>query len=192
MATGRQVWKTYTIPDAPCRTEKNKKGTQLWGPSGAPVWSSPAIDDQRHAIYVTNGDNYSEPATRLSDAFVAMDLDTGRMLWSRQMTESDAYTAACRLPDKTNCPSVNGPDFDFGSSPILVNLPNGKRALVAGQKSGMVHAIDPDQQGEVLWQTRVAKGGTMGGVQWGSAVDGQNIYVAVSDIGRIMLAFSTH
>jgi polyvinyl alcohol dehydrogenase (cytochrome) len=190
-ATGRQVWKTYTIPDPPRPTKKNKNGTQLWGPSGAPVWSSPAIDEKRHAIYVTTGDNYSEPTTPLSDAFVAMDLDTGKILWSRQMTESDAYTAACRLPDKTNCPSVNGPDFDFGSSPILVNLPNGKRALVAGQKSGIVHAIDPDQQGEVLWQVRVGKGGTMGGVQWGSASDGQNVYVAVSDIGRIMLAYST-
>jgi polyvinyl alcohol dehydrogenase (cytochrome) len=190
-ATGRVVWKTYTIPDPPRPTKKNKAGTQLWGPSGAPVWSSPAIDEKRHAIYVTTGDNYSEPTTRLSDAFVAMDLDTGKIVWSRQMTESDAYTAACRLPDKTNCPAVNGPDFDFGSSPILVNLPNGKRALVAGQKSGIVHAIDPDQQGEVLWQVRVGKGGTMGGVQWGSAVDGDNIYVAVSDIGRIMLTFST-
>jgi polyvinyl alcohol dehydrogenase (cytochrome) len=190
-ATGRVVWKTYTIPDPPRPTRKNKSGTQLWGPSGAPVWSSPAIDEKRHAIYVTTGDNYSEPTTRLSDAFVAMDLDTGKILWSRQMTESDAYTAACRLLDKTNCPAVNGPDFDFGSSPILVNLPNGKRALVAGQKSGIVHAIDPDQQGEVLWQVRVGKGGTMGGVQWGSAVDGANIYVAVSDIGRIMLKYST-
>ncbi|MBV8730236.1 MAG: PQQ-binding-like beta-propeller repeat protein [Acidobacteriia bacterium] len=190
-ATGKLIWKTYTIPEAPHPTTKNKKATQLWGPSGAPIWSSPAIDEKKNAIYVTTGDNYSEPTTRLSDAFVAMDLDTGKILWSRQMTENDAYVAACRLPDKTNCPSVNGPDFDFGSSPILVNLPNGKRALIAGQKSGIVHAVDPDQQGEVLWQVRVGKGGTMGGVQWGSAVDRENVYVAVSDIGRIMLTFST-
>jgi polyvinyl alcohol dehydrogenase (cytochrome) len=106
------------------------------------------------------------------------------------MTADDAYTAACRLPDKTNCP-INGPDFDFGSSPILVDLPNGKRALLAGQKSGIVHALDPDQQGEVLWQVRVGKGGTMGGVQWGSAADSQNLYVAVSDIKRLMLTFTT-
>jgi len=190
-ATGRVIWKTYTIPDPPRPTKKNKIGTQLWGPSGAPIWSSPAIGEKRHALYVTTGDNYSEPNTRLSDAFIAFDLDTGKILWSRQMTESDAYVAACRLPDKTNCPSVSGPDFDFGSSPILVNLPNGKRALIAGQKSGIVHAIDPDQQGKVLWQVRVGKGGTMGGVQWGSAVDGSNVYVAVSDIGRIMLTYST-
>src|SRR5262249_25478133 len=152
---------------------------------------SPAIDMKRRAIYVTTGNNYSEPTTRLSDAFVALDLETGKIRWSRQFTESDAYTAACRLADRTNCASVNGPDFDFGASPILVDLPNGKRELVAGQKSGIVHALDPDQQGEVLWEARVGKGGTMGGVQWGSAVDANNMYVAVSDIKRIMLTYST-
>jgi polyvinyl alcohol dehydrogenase (cytochrome) len=188
--SGKQIWKTYTI-DEPKRTARNKAGTQLWGPSGAPVWSTPAVDPQRNALYVTTGDNYSEPTTRTSDAFIALDLDKGKILWMRQMTASDAYTSACRLPDKTNCPEVNGPDFDFGASPILVNLANGKRALIAGQKSGIVHAIDPDQQGEVLWQVRVGKGGTMGGVQWGSAADQRNVYVAVSDIGRIMLTYST-
>ncbi len=189
-ATGKQIWKTYTV-DPPKPTKKNKLGTQLWGPSGAPIWSSPAIDPRRNAIYVTTGDNYSDPPTRLSDAFLALDLNTGKILWSRQMTAADAYVSACRLPDKTNCPDSNGPDLDFSSSPILVDLPNGKRTLVAGQKSGVVHAIDPDQQGEVLWQTRIGKGGTMGGVQWGSAADSSNVYVALSDIGRIMLTFST-
>src|SRR2546422_615107 len=64
----------------------------------------------------------------------------------------------------------------------------GRRALVAGQKSGVVHAIDPDKQGEVLWQKRVGKGGINGGVQWGSAADQTNVYVALSDLGR----FSVH
>ena len=68
--------------------------------------------------------------------------------------------------------------------------PSGRRMLVAGQKSGIVHALDPDKNGEVLWQTRVGRGGTMGGVQWGSATDQSNIYVALSDIGRIMLTYS--
>ena len=126
----------------------------------------------------------------MSDSFVAMDLKTGKILWSRQMTPTDAYMSACRLPDKTNCAASNGPDFDFSASPILVTLANGRRALVAGQKSGIVHALDPDRQGEMLWQTRVGQGGTMGGVQWGSATDGTNVYVAMSDIGRIMLTYS--
>jgi polyvinyl alcohol dehydrogenase (cytochrome) len=189
-ATGKPIWKTYTI-DPPRRTKKNKSGAQLWGPSGAPIWSTPVIDTRRNAIYAATGNNYSDPTTRLSDALVAFDLDTGKILWSRQFTPKDAYTSACRLPDKTNCADSNGPDFDFGSSPNLVTLANGKRALVNGQKSGIVWAVDPDQQGEVLWQTRVGQGGTMGGVQWGSAVDDRNMYVAVSDIGRVMLTYTT-
>jgi polyvinyl alcohol dehydrogenase (cytochrome) len=190
-ATGKEIWKTYTIEAEPKKTKLNKSGAQLWGPSGAPIWSSPAIDPQRHAIYVTTGDNYSEPATRTSDAVLSLDMATGDVQWSRQMTPQDAYTSACRLQDKTNCPDVNGPDFDFGSSPILVTLGRRKRALILPQKSGVVHAVNPDQQGEVLWQTRVGKGGTMGGVQWGAAVDQNNAYVAVSDIKRLPLTFST-
>jgi polyvinyl alcohol dehydrogenase (cytochrome) len=190
-ATGKQVWKTYMIPEAPRPTRRNAAGAQLWGPSGAPVWATPAIDPVRNALYITTGNNYSDPTTTMSDAFVALDLDSGKILWSRQMTASDAYTAACRLPDKTNCAQSNGPDFDFGASPILVRLAGGRRVLVAGQKSGIVHALDPDKGGELLWQTRIGRGGTMGGVQWGSAADASQIYVALSDIGRLMLTYST-
>jgi polyvinyl alcohol dehydrogenase (cytochrome) len=99
------------------------------------------------------------------------------------MTANDAYTISCGLPEplNANCPKANGPDLDFGSSPILVDLPNGRRALIAGQKSGVVHAVNPDN-GEVLWQTRIGKGGMVGGVQWGSAYDGTRVYVALSDV----------
>ncbi len=190
-ATGKQVWKTYLIAEEPKPTRRNAVGTQLWGPSGAPVWSTPAIDVKLNALYITTGNNYSDPTTAMSDAFVAMDLDTGAIRWSRQMTAADAYTAACRLPDKTNCAESNGPDLDFGASPILLSQPDGRRLLVAGQKSGVVHALDPDAGGEILWQTRIGRGGTMGGVQWGSATDGTNVYVALSDIGRLMLTYST-
>jgi polyvinyl alcohol dehydrogenase (cytochrome) len=188
--TGRQIWKTYTIAEEPHKTTRNKIGTQLWGPSGAPIWSSPSIDVKRNVLYATTGDNYSDPTSKMSDAFVAFDLDTGKILWSRQLTEKDAYTSACRIPDKTNCPESNGPDFDFSSGPILVNLANGKRALVAGQKSGLVHAVDPDNQGELRWSVRVGQGGTNGGVQWGSATDGTNVYVALADLGRVVVPYS--
>jgi polyvinyl alcohol dehydrogenase (cytochrome) len=183
-ADGRQVWKTYTI-EAPKPTTKNKVGTQLWGPSGAPIWSAPAIDTERNAIYVTTGNNYSGPATRNSDAFMAFDLTSGRVLWSKQMTASDDWNTSCRLPDQINCTNREAPDFDFASPPILVRLPNGRRAIVAGQKSGVVHALDPDRNGELIWQERVGKGGINGGVQWGSAADQSTMYVALSDIGRI-------
>jgi polyvinyl alcohol dehydrogenase (cytochrome) len=183
-ATGERIWKTYTIAEEARPTKKNKIGTQLWGPSGAPIWTSPVVDVTRNALYVTTGDNYSDPATLTSDAFLAFDLDSGKILWSHQTTPADAWNTGCRLDDKANCPDSDGPDFDFASPPILVTLSNGRRALVAGQKSGVVHAIDPDKQGEVLWQNRVGKGGINGGVQWGSAADQTNVYVALSDLGR--------
>ncbi len=184
--TGEQIWKTWTV-DVPKQTGKNQKGVQLWGPSGAPVWSSPTIDPVRRAVYVTTGDNYSDPPTTTSDAFIALDLDTGKMLWSKQMTANDAYNSACRMTDTTACPATNGPDFDFASSPILVDLGHGRRVLVAGQKSGLVHAIDPDHDGALLWSVRLGKGGTLGGIQWGSAADQANLYVALSDMGRIVV-----
>ena len=184
-ATGKQIWKTYTITEEPQPTKKNAIGTQLYGPSGVGVWSSPAIDPLKNVLYVTTGDNYSAPASSMSDSFLALDRDTGKILWSRQMTAGDAWNTACRLPDKANCPDTSAPDFDFSSPPMLVSLGNGKRALVAGQKSGMVHAIDPDDSGKILWQQRVGNGGTLGGVQWGSSSDGTNVYVALSDIVRV-------
>ena len=182
-ATGKVIWKSYTIAEPAHPVRKNQQDVQLWGPSGAGIWSSPTIDVKKRAVYVTTGDSYSDPAASTSDAFMAFDMETGQLLWSRQMTANDAFTIDCASPVKTNCPEAKGPDFDFGSSAMLVELPGGKRALIAGQKSGMLHALDPDQQGEVLWQVRAGKGSALGGVQWGPAVGGENVYVAVSDLG---------
>ena len=184
IATGRQIWKGYTIPETPRPTKRNGIGTQLYGPSGAAVWSAPTIDVQRQALYVATGDNYSDPPTETSDAILAFDLATGRMLWHWQATANDAYVVSCFSPErtKTNCPTSDGPDHDFGQSPILVSLRSGPRVLVVGQKSGVVHAVDPDQEGKVLWQTRVGKGGALGGIMWGSAADQDHVYVANSDV----------
>jgi polyvinyl alcohol dehydrogenase (cytochrome) len=183
-ARGKTIWTAFTIPEESKPTRKNKKGVQLYGPSGAGVSSSPAIDTSKRVIYVTKGDSYSDPPARTSDAFLVLNLDTGTILWSRQMTEGDAFTIACGKPAlEDSCPQARGPDFDFGSSPILVSLPKGRQALIAGQKSGVVHAVDPVQQGEVLWQTRLGHGSALGGIQWGSATDGTNVYAALSDIG---------
>ena len=151
-ATGRQLWKTYLV-DEPRPTGRNAAGAQRWGPSGVPVWSTPLVDTRANALYVTTGNSYSDPVTPLSDAFVALDLQNGRVLWSKQMTPSDAYTAACRLPDKTNCAASNGPDFDFGASPILVSLGDGRRAIVAGEPSGFNCRFVRDTPGcdAMLW-----------------------------------------
>jgi polyvinyl alcohol dehydrogenase (cytochrome) len=181
-ATGRPIWKSYTIAEAPQPTSKNSVGIQLRGPSGASVWSSPTIDLERHALYVATGNSYSNPPADTSDAIVAFDLQTGRMLWHRQATPKDSYVVGCYRSDKTNCPEAHGPDHDFGQSPILVSLQQGHRMLVIGQKSGVVHAFDPDEEGMPLWQKRIGKGGPLGGIEWGSAADQNRVYVANSDV----------
>ena len=179
---GKLVWRAYTL-DAAQPVRKNAIGVQLWGPSGASIWSSPALDPERNSMYVTTGDNYSDPASLTSDAVVAFDLRTGKFLWSKQFTAGDAWNVGCEQTDDTNCPQARGPDLDFASSPILRILPDGRRVILAGQKSGVMHAIDPDRKGEILWQQRVGKGGLIGGIQWGSAADAKQVYVALSDIG---------
>jgi polyvinyl alcohol dehydrogenase (cytochrome) len=180
--TGKKIWQTFTIPDAPKPTRKTASGSQQHGPSGAGVWSTPTIDEQLGVLYVATGDNYSDPPSTTSDAILAMSLRTGEFLWSRQLTENDAFNIGCTIPQRPNSPELRGPDFDFGQPPILVQLAGNRRALVIGQKSGMVHAIDPEQKGAVLWQTRAGQGSALGGSQWGSASDGEKVFVAISDI----------
>ena len=181
-ATGEQLWRSYMITEAPTPRAKNAKGAQLWGPSGAAVWSAPTIDAATRSLYVATGDAYSQPAAPMTDAVVALDLETGAIKWATQVTAGDAFTMACGTADTTNCPEKPGPDHDFGQSPILVTLAGGKRLIVAGQKSGVVHGFDPDQRGKLLWSTTVGRGGELGGIEWGSASDGQHIYVPLSDI----------
>ncbi|MGH9593615.1 MAG: PQQ-binding-like beta-propeller repeat protein, partial [Bryobacteraceae bacterium] len=132
--------------------------------------------------YVGTGVNYSNPPTETSDAVLAFDLSSGRLLWSRQFTSGDSYNFACGAQDKTNCPRDPFIDADFGSSPILRSLGGGKRILVASDKSGMVYAIDPDQQGKLLWKQKIASGGVNGGAVWGGASDDRGVaYLGISD-----------
>ncbi len=171
---GSEVWKTYTIAEKAKQTGANE-----WGPSGAAVWATPTLDTKRGLLYVTTGDNYSALATPLSDAVLALELSTGRIVWSKQTTPGDVWNSLCST--KGDCP---GPDYDYGSSVILEKLDDGRDVLLAGQKSGIVYALDPDRKGAILWQTRVGQGGTLGGVEWGMASDGQKVYAATSDLVR--------
>jgi polyvinyl alcohol dehydrogenase (cytochrome) len=179
---GSVLWQTYLV-DPPQPTGKTTIGTPTLGPSGAGVWSTPTIDAPRGLLYITTGDNYSHPANHLSDAIVALELTTGRVAWSQQTTPNDVYNSDCGRKGP-NCPEDAGPDFDYGGSAILVRTSAGRQILVAGQKSGVVYALDPDRKGAILWQTRVGKGGTNGGVQWGMTTDGRLVYAAVSDVVR--------
>ncbi|MEQ1885671.1 MAG: PQQ-binding-like beta-propeller repeat protein [Bryobacteraceae bacterium] len=181
IADGTQVWKTYMIPTLPKQTGKNKVGTPQFGPSGAGIWSTPTLDARRNRIYLTTGDNYSTPATNMSDAIVALDIPSGKVLWAKQTTPNDSYNSSCGNKEKISCPEEDGPDHDYGAAAILARTSAGRDLVIAGQKSGVVYAVDPDKNGEIVWQARVGKGGTIGGVQWGMSSDGQLVYAAVSD-----------
>lgn len=179
--TGKLLWRTFTIDDAAKDGRPTRGGAATKGPSGAGIWSSPTIDPNKGVLYVTTGDNYSDPPSGKSDAVIALSLETGKLLWYKQLRAGDAFNVGCMVANKKNCPDSNGPDFDFGAPAILASLPNGRRVLVLSQKSGVVFGVDPDEQGKLIWQSQVGKGGPLGGIEWGSASDGNRVYVALSD-----------
>lgn len=198
LKTGAILWKTYMAPEG-------YTGNALWG-------SSPAIDTKRGQVYVATGNNYSVPDGVLScvaaagddaaaksaclasddhfDSILALDLKTGTIRWATRAIPYDAWTVDC-IPffgDGDLCPDPAGPDYDFGQAPAIftVKIGKGKFADVvgAGQKSGQYWALDPDT-GAVKWVTQAGPGGTAGGLQWGSAVDGVRVYTANANYNAV-------
>ena len=178
--SGAVEWKTYMIAETAQRRGTSTSGVPLWGPAGAGIWSAPTIDAARRALYVATGNAYSAPATTASDAVVALDLATGAIRWTQQVTANDVYVSNCRVGNP-NCPETPGPDHDFGSPPVLARAGN-RDVIVIGQKSGVAFAMDPEKKGEILWQYRAGQGGVLGGIEWGAAADTERAYFAVSDI----------
>jgi polyvinyl alcohol dehydrogenase (cytochrome) len=181
-ATGKVIWKSYTITEQAKPTQVNRVGTQMWGPSGAAIWSAPTLDVTRNTLYVATGNNYSAPATPTSDAIIAMDMKSGKIQWLQQQTENDIWNWNCMAAyrDDTACPDGAAPDFDFVSSPILIEPKNGQRMLITANKSGSIVSWDPDHGGKRIWQQWVAGNGGSGGVMWGPAADRDNLYSAIN------------
>jgi len=177
--TGDQVWKSYTIPDRPTLLRAYADGSQAWGPAGGGIWSSPTIDEKRGALYVAVGNSYSGPPQPTTDAVVAFDLKSGAIRWAHQLTPTDVF--GC-VPGEVNCGDRPGPDFDFGASPALATLRDGRDLIVIGQKSGLAYALDPGKKGAEVWRYRASSGSGLGGIQWGTAVDDTLAYFPVSDI----------
>jgi polyvinyl alcohol dehydrogenase (cytochrome) len=178
IADGKRLWKSFLVLEEPKRVGETEAGVPILSPSGAGTWSAPTLDAERGRLYVTTGNNYTGQ-TPYSDAVVALALEDGRIAWSQQLTPGDEFNLYCRARD--GCP---GMDSDFGSSAVLEKLADGRERLVVGQKSGIVYGLDPADDGALVWQTRVGEGGINGGVLWGMASDGRNVYAAVSDLGR--------
>lgn len=182
-ATGKMLWKSFTIADPPKPYRQGADGVDIYGPAGAAVWSAPTIDPARGVLYVATGDSYSDAPNTGSDAVVAMDLVSGATRWTHQITADDNYLVGCTgaKGQPASCPRTIGPDHDFGASPVLRELPNGRSVLMAGQKSGEVTALDPDRNGQVLWRAKPGMGGPLGGIEWGMAADRSLLYVPIAD-----------
>ena len=106
--TGEQIWKTYSV-DEPKPTKKNPNGVQLYGPAGGAVWNSPTVDPVRNALYFATGDSETEPAQPLADGVVAVNMDTGKVLWNYQATENDSFHGRLQRPEQEpRMPRKNG------------------------------------------------------------------------------------
>jgi len=176
--TGEPIWKTFVVPE-PERRGTSTEGQPLFGPAGGGIWAAPTIDVGRGRLYVATGNGYADPPQPTTDAVLALDLETGEMLWSFQPIAGDVWAGGCgRTGDNPNCPEQMGPDHDFSMPPALATDPDGRDVLVVGQKSGMVYGVDPDD-GSMRWQYRASAGGGLGG-QWGVAFDGRRAFIGVN------------
>jgi polyvinyl alcohol dehydrogenase (cytochrome) len=190
--TGAILWKTYTIAERPHPTQKNSKGVQQWAPAGVPVWNTPTVDNKRHSIYVGTGDASTYPAPSTTDSILALDMDTGKQLWSHQVYRDDSFIVGCGGADYTeNCPKVVGPDWDIPMSPMLAHVDHGHDLIIFGTKPGDILALDADRQGQVAWRVNpesdpplkdspVDSNNSTRGPVWGAALDDHNAYVGSS------------
>jgi polyvinyl alcohol dehydrogenase (cytochrome) len=212
--TGKQVWKTYTLPSPPSK-QTTPEGVTYMGPAGVGVWGPVSIDPQRNAIYFGTGNTFSGPDVGRSDAVMALALDTGKILWIKQDEPGDVWHTGCpqgpappgfapkpprparpagaggvpaqpTMPATYYCANPEGPDWDISSGVMIANLANGKNLLVAGQKSGMVWAHDPDKKGELVWRSDVSRGQ----IVFGGALDNENAYFAFRSGGVAALRLS--
>jgi polyvinyl alcohol dehydrogenase (cytochrome) len=180
---GTVLWQTYTIQRKPRPYRKTSTGTQLYGPAGGAVWSAPTLDPKRKLVYVGTGNSYTDVPTEHTDSILALEMDTGAIRWANQLHAHDNYIVGCDSSisaGQGDCPRTLGPDVDFGTSPILRSLPDGRQILLTGEKSGQIYGIDPDS-GKQLWAAQVGIGSSLGGLEWGAAADPTRLYAALSD-----------
>lgn len=177
IADGSIAWQFYTVgTPQPIAGTDESAGTPRFGPSGAAIWSTPAIDAEANLLYLSTGNSYSEPVAANSDAILAINLSDGTLRWSKQLTARDWANSGCGQTPPVNCAGEHGKDEDFGSAPLLFTIQtvNGARKLVAAtQKNGLMHALDA-LTGEIVWQRAV---GVSTAYAWGASYDGQRLYM---------------
>ncbi|HEV7690120.1 MAG TPA: PQQ-binding-like beta-propeller repeat protein [Hyphomonadaceae bacterium] len=187
-ADGKRVWEYHTMPDAQYTGEVNPKGAKVKGPSGAPIWSVPMIDEKRNRVIVTTGENTSHPGTDTSDSVIALDIATGKEAWKFQAMALDVWNMQCKTSKADSGPTCPwntpsdtgvGRDYDFGAGAVLGSV-GGKDVIFAGQKSGDVWALDADT-GKKIWNSKVSQGTALGGVHWGITTDGARVFAPIND-----------
>ena len=184
---GSKLWTAHTMEDAKYTGKTSPAGVKQRGPSGAPIWSTPSIDARRGLVYAGTGQATSLPATNTSDAVLALDLASGELRWSFQALARDVWHLGCQFDPKKSGPNCPGPDdsvlkdYDFGAGIVVSRRPDGRDVLLAGQKSGDLWALDPQQAGKVLWHERFGTGSPLGGIHWGLATDGQRVFAPIND-----------
>jgi polyvinyl alcohol dehydrogenase (cytochrome) len=93
-ATGKEVWKSYTIPEAAKVVGKNSLGKDMLAPADAGVWVTPTLDVRRRALYVATGNAFSG-APSGANAVMALNMDTGKVLWTMQALALDFWHNGC-------------------------------------------------------------------------------------------------
>ncbi len=179
--TGAVIWKTYTVAESQPRG-KTKEGVQAFGPAGGGIWSAPTVDAKRHLVYVGTGNGYADPPQPMTDAIVAMEVNTGAVKWAQQVAHEDQWAMGC---DPTNgadtaCPQKLGPDYDFSAPPAIARV-NGHDLLVVPQKAAIAYALDPDKGGALVWRYQFGQGSGLGG-EWGTAIEGDRAFFGVADL----------
>ncbi|XAR71218.1 Polyvinyl alcohol dehydrogenase (cytochrome) [Bertholletia excelsa] len=201
--TGSVQWQTFMLPD-------NHGATGEY--AGAAVWgSSPSIDVHRNLVYIATGNLYSAPLRvrrcqeelnnqtspthpdrcvepeNHSDSILALDLDSGKLQWTRQLGGYDVWFFACLNISTPNCPPGPNPDADFAEAPMMLRIKVNSRIIdvvVAVQKSGFAWALDRDY-GNIIWATEAGPGGFGGGAMWGAATDGKRVYTNIANSLRL-------
>jgi polyvinyl alcohol dehydrogenase (cytochrome) len=194
--TGRIVWQTFVLPD---------NGGQPGGFAGGAFVNPPAIDRVHGLVYGGAGQLYTQPDAATAclaaapggwsevcfpsgayfNSVTAFDLRTGQPQWTFRGAGADAWQLACGPlpPSVTWCPPATlFSVWDFagaGANVFRVRLQEHGRSVVGiGQKSGVYWTLDA-ATGAYLWSTLVGPGSDPGGIQWGTAYDGQRIYAAI-------------
>jgi polyvinyl alcohol dehydrogenase (cytochrome) len=186
--TGEVLWRTQSIQEPLRQLGANANGKQRWGPAGASVWNTPTVDAKRGLIYVGTGNSFGRIAASTSDSILALRMEDGKMMWHHQEFAGDSFMARCRATNAadSNCPDKLGPDYDFGGSSAILETVNGKDILLAAGKGGVAIALDPDNEGELLWRTQLWEDkapSASGLVPWGGAADGQRVYYPLQQAG---------